>query len=309
MNLPLVGAFVLALGAMLVATVLWLASGGAWKTQTDTYIAVEVESVAGLNPDAPVKYNGVDVGKVRSIRLDPVNPQNVVLLFAIQRGTPIKEDTIAILKTQGLTGIAYVELVGGSADSPVLRAKEGAQYPQIKTSPSLSARLENVLTNVLSKIDSTTTSLSAFLSPANQAAFGRTLMNTAQVTHTLAARSDSMDSGLRDGAHALKQIDQASAHWEDLTARAARAAAALETMAVEVARTGVQTGKVVESAGADITRIGAQTLPELERTMAELRALSSALRQLTDETRRDPRGLVFGRPPAPMGPGEAGEAP
>ena len=105
-NLPLVGAFVLALAAVLIAGVLWLATGGVYQTHYDLYQAALEESVAGLNPNAPVKYNGVDVGKVRSITLDAGNPQRVKLLFAIESGTPIKQDTVATLKTQGLTGIA-----------------------------------------------------------------------------------------------------------------------------------------------------------------------------------------------------------
>jgi len=308
-NYAVVGAFVLLLSAVLVAAVLWLASGGAWRTQTDTYIAVEIESVAGLNQDAPVKYNGVDVGKVRSIRLDPVNPQHVVLLFAIERGTPIKEDTIAILKTQGLTGIAYVELVGGSAASPTLVAKPGAHYPQIKTAPSLSARLENVLTNVLGKIDSTTTNLNAFLSEKNQAAFQQTLADTAAVARAVALRTNSIDAGLRDGARLMKNTAAASETWDDLTRRASTSVDALGTMGTEMARTGVRAGAVVESVGVEVNRFGAQTAPDLERTLEELRLLSTSLRQLVDETRRDPRGLVFGREPPPPGPGESVKAP
>ena len=59
------------------------------------------ESVAGLNLNAPVKYNGVEVGKVSDIRLDPVNPEKVRLTFAIEHGTPIKADTVAVLKDAG----------------------------------------------------------------------------------------------------------------------------------------------------------------------------------------------------------------
>ena len=106
MNYTLVGAFVLALGAALIAVVLWLASGGAFQKKYDLYHAIEDESVAGLNLNAPVKHNGVDVGKVQAIELDPLNPERVILLLAIERGTSIKEDTVAVLKTQGLTGIA-----------------------------------------------------------------------------------------------------------------------------------------------------------------------------------------------------------
>ncbi|MBP8120458.1 MAG: MCE family protein, partial [Burkholderiales bacterium] len=97
MNYAVVGAFVLALGAVLVAGILWIASGGAFQKKYDHYLAIMEESVSGLNLNAPVKYNGVEVGKVRSIALDPVKPQNVRLVFAIERGSPIKQNTLAVL--------------------------------------------------------------------------------------------------------------------------------------------------------------------------------------------------------------------
>ena len=89
-NFAVVGAFVLLLGTVLVAGALWLASGGAFQKKYDVYQAVVNESVAGLNLNAPVKYNGVDVGKVKEIRLDSGSPERVILRFAIERGTPIR---------------------------------------------------------------------------------------------------------------------------------------------------------------------------------------------------------------------------
>ena len=82
MNFVLVGAFVLLLGGVLIAAALWLAAGGAWRQEYDLYLAVEDESVAGLNLNAPVKYNGVDVGKVQAIEIDREDPQRVNLIFA-----------------------------------------------------------------------------------------------------------------------------------------------------------------------------------------------------------------------------------
>jgi phospholipid/cholesterol/gamma-HCH transport system substrate-binding protein len=64
-NYAIVGAFVLVLGAALIAGILWLASGGGFEKKYDFYLALVGESVAGLNLNAPVKYRGVDVGKVR----------------------------------------------------------------------------------------------------------------------------------------------------------------------------------------------------------------------------------------------------
>ena len=210
MNYSLVGAFVLGLSAVLIAGVLWLASGGAWQKRYDFYLAMSDESVAGLNLNAPVKFNGVDVGQVRQIVLDPANHERVRLTFAIERGTPIRQDTVAVLKTQGLTGIAYVELVGGAINSPPLLATAAEPYPVIRTKPSLSARLENVLSSVLAKLDRTSSNIDAILSDQNRAAFSNALADVATLTRTLAARKDTLDGDIVNASRTLEQTARAS---------------------------------------------------------------------------------------------------
>jgi phospholipid/cholesterol/gamma-HCH transport system substrate-binding protein len=286
---------VLVLGAVLIAGALWLASGGAFKQKYDLYLAVSDESVSGLNLNAPVKYNGVDVGKVRDIRLDPRNQSRVNLLFAIEQGTPIKEDTVGVLKIQGLTGIAYVELSGGAEDSPLLRAIAGNAYPLIPTKPSLSARLENVLTNVLAKLDSTSSSINAILSPENQAAFKSALADIAAVSRTVAARKDALDASMAKIGPAIDRVG--------------RGADAVEKMGNEVARTSASAGTTVNEIGADMKRFTGETLPELERLLGELSVLSASLRRLSEQTEGNPSGLLFGRTPAQPGPGESSRGP
>ena len=305
MNYTLVGGFVLVLGAALIAGVLWLASGGALQKHYDLYRAVSDESVAGLNLNAPVKYNGVDVGKVQEIRLDPDNPERVHLLFAIERGTPIKEDTVAVLKTQGLTGIAYVELSGGAPDAPPLRAAPGSDYPAIRTKPSLTARLENVLTDLLAKLDSTSDNINALLSDENRAALTRALADIAAVAHTIAARKDTIDAGITSAARTFENAAHATARSGPVIERIDRSARAVEKMGNEVARASASAGAVVEAVGVDARRFTAETLPELGRLLGELGVLSTSLRRLTEQTERNPRGLLFGRTPVPAGPGES----
>jgi len=289
--------------------VLWLASGGAFQKKYDLYQAIEDESVAGLNLNAPVKYSGVDVGKVRGIRLDPSNPERVNLLFAIERGTPIKVDTIAMLKTQGLTGITYVELSGGVKGSPPLRAIAGARYPVIRTKPSLSARLENILTNVLAKLDSTSTNINAILSDENRVAFKNALADIATLARTFAARKDTIDAGITHAGQTLENTAQATAQIGPLIDRLSRSANAVEKMGNEVASTSVSAGKTIDTAGASVKRFSAETLPELERLLGELSVLSASLRRLSEQTERNPAGLLFGRKPVPEGPGEPGTKP
>ena len=301
MNYAIVGAFVLVLGAVLIAGLLWLASGGMLQKQYDRYLAIVDESVAGLNVNAPVKYSGVDVGKVRNIHLDPGNPQRVILLFAIERGTPIKADTVAVLKTQGLTGIAYVELTGGARDAPPLRASAGSKYPVIRTKPSLGARLENVLTNVLAKLDSTSNNINAILSDENQASFRSALADIATVAHTIAARKETLDAGMSDAGRTFDNTARATAQLGPVLDRIERSAAAIEKMGNEVAGA----GKTANSIGADVKRFSGETMPEVERLLGELSVLSTSLRRLSEQTERNPSSLLFGRRPVPEGPGES----
>ncbi len=308
MNYALVGAFVLALGAALIAGALWLAAGGATRQSYDLYLALIDESVAGLNLNAPVKYNGVDVGKVKGIQLDPDKPERVRLTFAIDRGTPIREDTVAVLKTQGLTGIAYVELGGGTRDSRPLRATPLEPYPVIQTKPSLSARLENVLTSVLAKLDSTSSNVDALLSAENRKAFSSALADIAVVSRTLAARKDTLDAGIRSAARTFDNGARVSAQLGPVIERIGRSADAVEKLGNEATLASTNAGKTVDVVGAEVQRItadiSADTLPQLQHLLVELNMLSGSLRRLSQQTERNPSSLLFGSSPAPPGPGE-----
>ncbi len=303
-NLGLVGAFVLALGAALVGAALWLASGGMWHQRYETYLAVEQESVTGLNQNAPVKYNGVEIGKVSSIVLDPQDPQRVNLLLSIVEGAPIKHDTVATLKTQGLTGIAYVELSGGARESPLLRALPGARYPVITTTPSLSTRLENVLTRVLSSLDTTSDNLNAILSTQNQQALSATLTDMARITHTLAQRSKTIDRAIGDAGGTLHNTATGSAQLAPALAQITLGAAAVERMGNAVTQTSKGADAAVTAIGADAQRIDSITLPELEQLLSDLSVLSASIHRLSEQTERSNSGLVFGHSTAQPGPGE-----
>jgi phospholipid/cholesterol/gamma-HCH transport system substrate-binding protein len=307
-NLALVGAFVLLLGAVLIGAALWLASGGLWQQAYDPYLAVVEESVAGLNLNAPVKYNGVEIGKVRSITLDAQDPQRVNLLLAIARGAPIQQDTVAVLKAQGLTGIAYVELSGGTRAAPKLQILPGARYPVIATKSSLSTRLENILTRVLARLDGSADSLNAFLSVNNQRAFSSALADMATLSHTLAARATVIDRAIADAGSTLRNTAGSSRQITPALKAVARSASAIERMGNAVTTSSQTAGETVATIGSDVKRFGSETLPELERLLAELNVLSASLKRLSEQTERAPSGLVFGRSATLPGPGESTES-
>jgi phospholipid/cholesterol/gamma-HCH transport system substrate-binding protein len=132
----LAGLFVLLLGGGLVTAIVWLSSATT-DQRYEPYVAYFYESVGGLNPNASVTYRGVRVGQVRDIQLDRERPERVRVLLDIEEGTPVKTDTVAILVTQGITGLAHVELTGGSSEAPLIGRGSAEDIPEIPTRPSL----------------------------------------------------------------------------------------------------------------------------------------------------------------------------
>jgi len=307
-NHSLVGAFVLVLGAALVAAVLWLAAGLGSRRAMDPYQAVIEESVAGLNVDAPVKYLGVDVGKVSRIAIDTQDSQQVRLHFLVERGTPIKRDSLAVLKTQGLTGIAYVEITGGSDGAPPLVAGADGVPPTIPFKPSLSARLENVLTNVLANVDRVSNNLNAVFDADNRAALKAVLADTAALTRTLAAQQGVLRAAIADAARtahlAADVTAQAGQQLGPTLDRIARSAEAVERMAEVAKVASASAGQAASAAAGSIQQVNGETLPDLARLMAELNELSASLRRVSEQTAASPSSLLLGGPTPRPGPGE-----
>ena len=282
-NFTLVGAFVLLLSAALIGGTLWLSSDKSYGTAFDTYAVYVKESVAGLSPDGWVGYRGVQVGRVRSIRLRRDNVEEVELLLDIQRGTPIKQDTVAALRTQGLTGIAYVDLTGGTRDSPPLRARPGEPYPVIPTGPpSLLVRMDTALTALIDSLTRSSDNMNALLDKDNRAAIKQTLANLAAVSRTLAARSETIDAGMANAALTMENTARLSREMSEL---------------VERARGGVEAFDRMSNAGA-------RTMPEMRQLVSDLRELTASLRRFSDQLERNPSVLVRGKAAAKAGPGE-----
>ena len=303
-NYTLVGIFVLGLGAALVVAVLWLAAGLNTQKKYEPYQSVIKESVAGLSVAAPVKYLGVDVGKVSEIAIDPQNSRQVRVKFLIERGTPIKQDTEAVMKSQGLTGIAYIELSGGSVGSPPLLATSDVPVPLIRSKPSLCARLEDVLTSVLANVNRTAANLDAVLDAGNRAALKQTLADTASLVHALAAQQGTISAGIADGARTAKNAARASDRLGPAIERIATSADALRKMGSDISRTSDSTSRTVDTAASGVQQIVTETLPELQRLLAEMNALSASVRSLSEQTERNPSSLIRGAPQRQPGPGE-----
>lgn len=123
----LIGLFMLAVILASFGFVYWLENKGGF-TQRATYQIRFEGSVSGLLVGSTVLFNGIKVGEVTDLALNPEQPQQVIATMAVDHGTPIRTDTQISIETQGLTGAAAVAMTGGSAGSPVAPG-EGAALP------------------------------------------------------------------------------------------------------------------------------------------------------------------------------------
>jgi phospholipid/cholesterol/gamma-HCH transport system substrate-binding protein len=310
-NQTVVGLFVLGLGAAGIAAVLWLGSGRLSQKQYGTYLAYFTESVSGLNLHAPVKSRGVAVGSVREISLDPSNPERVRLVLEVEQGTPVKEDTVAILGVQGLTGLAYVELSGGTRDSPTLRPAPGDAHPVIRTGPSLMRRLDTAGTTLLADLDESTRRINDVLDPSTRATLRAAIADLRQVTRAVARRSAELEAMMASAAVVARNGAEASADLPLLVRRVERSAAAVERMADSMALAGTSArsaldgvGRAASGTSAAVQRLEDETLPEVGRLVTELQALTASLGRVSADLERNPAILLQGRAPAPAGPGE-----
>ncbi|MFA5240988.1 MAG: MlaD family protein [Sulfuricella sp.] len=301
-NYTIVGLFVTLLFGALVAGILWLSGGAQYRKNYDTYLAYMQESVAGLNLNAPVKYRGVEVGRVKRISLD--HGERVRLELDIEQGTPIKESTVAVLRVQGLTGIAQVELSGGNRDAPDLKAKPGEKYPVIKSIPSLLTRLDTAVTDLLSSLNQISVGISTVLDDGNQRAFRSTVADMATLAATLAANKDAIDAAMQGAARTMDNTAKVSAEFPQLIERMSKSAAALEKMANDASRASVAVRKTADGVSGGMTQVTDSVVPELERTVTEMRELSATLKRVSEEVERSPNILLLGKQPDKRGPGE-----
>jgi len=296
----LVGAFVVLFGAVLIVIVLWLVRGGPQRTYR-SYYAYFGESVSGVTEDSVVRYKGINVGRVRNMRLDPENPERVRLVLDIAEGTPIKEDTVASLATQGLTGRAFVELGGGTRDSPPLTPPPGQPYPVIKIKPSLP--LDQAASTLMTSLNEIASSLKDLTDKESRDSIRKTMVNLAELTAALKQREKELDKLFSSTDRTLENTREATEKLPALVSRVTETAAAVENMAQQIARTGKSVDSLLAGSQQDVQRFTNQTLSEAGLLIAELRQLTERLQRLAQQVEQNPRSLLFGRRPAP-GPGE-----
>lgn len=197
----LVGFFVVGLTIGAIAFTTWLGST-AIREEMDTFVAYLDEAVSGLSPNSPVKYKGVTIGQVELIEINPKNSNQVALTLKIKKGTPIKEDSTLVLTSQGITGLQYIEITGGSEDIPLLTKKRGEAYPVIPSDKSTLATVQAAVGPLLGNINLTIGDIRQILKSANPDELAQILGDVHGITSAFSRNSDQLFNDLNEtGSH------------------------------------------------------------------------------------------------------------
>lgn len=319
----LVGAFVLVLFLGGLGLAIWF--GDVRLDQDVREYRIEFDgSVGGLTVGSPVRYRGVPVGSVTDIRIDPSNVERIVVAVEIDAAMPIKSDMYATLESQGLTGVGFIQIQGGTRDSaPLLRA-EDSRPPVI---PSRASRLEKVFQSAPEIADQLVVliaRLQGFLSDENRDALHSILGNLATVSAALGERTGDIESAVVNGAGAAADVRAAMGDLvplirdlrrdfktitEELSVTLSAARGTVTGVDAEIGRLADRLTVAVDRIGGtarQLEQLTAEARPgmrdfsnsglyELTQFLAEARELVGNLDRVVRQINRDPSQFLFGR--------------
>ncbi len=202
----LVGIFMVLFAFGIVVSLIWL-GGRAGQERLAEYEVEFTGNVSGLSNGASVQYRGVPVGQVTNIRIDETDPTLIRVRIQVRASTPIKEDGVATLQYQGITGVAFVQLRGGSPESPRLRTPAPDGNPAvIKAETSGLAELFERAPEMFSSIKGLVDRAAMVLDEQNRKSFSNILANVDTFTGALAEGRDDVRSAMSDGAAAMEDL-------------------------------------------------------------------------------------------------------
>jgi phospholipid/cholesterol/gamma-HCH transport system substrate-binding protein len=289
------GLFTLLLGIGVVATALWFSGE---TVENREYLLVSHYPVSGLNPQAPVRYRGVTVGKVIDIKFDRDVPRTILVRIQVESGTPLTQGTYARLGSQGVTGLAYVMLDDdGKKPSPL--AAEGGQLARIDVRPSFVDTLSASGEEMIANFNQVAKQVSVLLNDDNQKQLIGTLRNLDHATARFASLATAIEptvkalpSLINDTGMTLKRADSLLASIHQRLDSFERAANSAEQFGI--------------SGTALSDSMMTETVPRLNVLLDDVQRSSRGLERLLSEVNEQPQSLIFGRSALPPGPGEPG---
>jgi phospholipid/cholesterol/gamma-HCH transport system substrate-binding protein len=297
-NYVAVGAFVLLVMAMALSFVLW------YTNQRDKHVYLRYEiyfpgSVSGLTPGSPVRYLGVDVGKVASILIDPQQRNRVLVIADIEANAPIDGRTRASLSLQGITGLLFIDLKqdgATAAEAPGVLA-DGLHYPVIRSAPSdfdvLLSNLPALTTHLVDLVER----FNQVFSDENVHTFKATLDNARLASERLPVTLQEIQGLVADVRHTTQEVQGAAADLRGIEEHTApdieSAVANIQHVSDNLAKTSDRLEHFVVDNEPGISRFTRQSLPEFEQLLRESREAARDFRDLSRSLKQNPSQLIY----------------
>jgi phospholipid/cholesterol/gamma-HCH transport system substrate-binding protein len=303
--------------ALVTALVLGLAS---WLTREtgarDPYEISTRETVTGLQEQAPVRFRGVDVGKVKRIGFDPKAVGNVLVRLEVDRDTPLTRDTFATLSYQGVTGLAFIQLSDHGKPAPKL-APNADNPPRIPLEPGLLSRLEEKGEVIMERVQEVTERIDALLGEPNQKRIASALEGISQAAgsaNELARRVEStvttrLDPAIAQATVTLRGVQSTADKFGTTASQVGAAATQFGQTAERINAPGGPMERIGEGTDAlahAAETFGATTLPRVNRAAEETTRTVRTLHRAVNELTENPQMLIYGEGKPEPGPGEPG---
>ncbi|MBX3693943.1 MAG: MCE family protein [Steroidobacteraceae bacterium] len=295
-NYTAVGAFVLLITAMAVLFVYWYSDSADRRDYTRYEIYFD-GSVSGLSRGSPVRYLGVDVGRVYAMRIDRRSSARVQVIADIDSEAPVSARTVAQLSLQGVTGLLYIDLIENRGNLTVAEPVESERYPVIASSRSNFDLFLASLPELVAKANDTLIRVNTILSDANIAALTKTIERIeGAATHLpgMMQNAEALVAELRGSAKdfgatmvALRQVSERSG--PDVT----EALAKLRAASAHLASASAGLDRFISENERELRSFARDGLPEVERLLQDARSAAAEFRDLSRQLREDPGRLIY----------------
>lgn len=295
-NYAAVGAFVLLVLVMGGLFVYWYSDSRENRDFTRFEVYFE-GSVSGLQKGAPVRYLGVDVGRVVRLSIDPRSSSRVQVVVDIDSTTPVSERTVARLSLQGITGLLFIDLVEDAARAREVKVVEPLKYAVIPSTPSPFDVVLNSLPETMAKVGDALARISEVLSDDNARSVANTVRNIDEATARLPKTMEGVEQLVADLRVTAQEINAAAAGVRgvtdkvgpDITAAMARAHEVTDNLATATLRL----DRLIAENEREIRSFARDGLPELERLLRDSRDAASQFRDLSRGLREEPSQLLY----------------
>jgi phospholipid/cholesterol/gamma-HCH transport system substrate-binding protein len=294
--------------ALLVATVL----AGLWlnrdKTERSPYEIVTTQSIPGLNPQATVRYRGLEVGRVEEIIFDPKVTGQIMIRLSIEEGSPITTTTFASLGYQGVTGIAFIQLDDDRTGSPLLKT-DPEQIGRIPLRPGLLDQLEKRGVAILDRTEQITTRINNLMSEENQEKIIGAFDNISKAADAYGKIPEQLGPTIDRLPALADKIDKSLTSFDTFASNATTTVKNYDRLATGLQAPDGPINRLNDAIGSlqGVTSdLEAETLPHLVRMTDEARTALRSVRRTSDAIGDRPQSILFGGANLQPGPGEPG---